>query len=454
MLSRAARREAVVQELQSAPVPLLQLIFSAQGCASNFAQLLAALPANLMAIAIQSCAQSDVMAIAIPDAAALNKRAGAALGECLKQLQHLRALEFASSAYSQHQMDFTTPPTLGCKLGFAGLAPHLSCLTALVRFSIVHVHIDVVAAKALAAGLASLRHLRQLQLIACTTADCQAPVAHMLQHAVTCLPDLTDFHLRHSALGAHGSAALGVALQNLNHLVAVDLHDCDLNGNACSHLLHGLRQQSHLRLLDMCGNTQLAVHHLADLGAAVGACTGLIGLNLSAIGATCKDFGSFAAHLAQLTRVRWLRLSHAALRSHGASLLCQHARVLKGIQHLELQSCEFGAAGFAALAPLLPCLPQLVWLDLSHNDCGDEGCAALASVLPMCAGMTELLLNDNAIGDAGVAMLGIVAGLLVSMHELVLDGNAMSVVAVGALARLLPTVCAVRAERLASESEL
>lgn len=54
-----------------------------------------------------------------------------------------------------------------------------------------------------------------------------------------------------------------------------------------------------------------------------------------------------------------------------------HFASLTSIQHLELQANHVDAVGAEALAPSLPSLKSLLWLDNLRNHIGDEGINAL-----------------------------------------------------------------------------
>ena len=104
-------------------------------------------------------------------------------------------------------------------------------------------------------------------------------------------------------------------------------------------------------------------------------------------GLTAKDCGTIAAHLANATSLRTLRIAG-----------------LSGIHHTWEQP-GIGASGMAIIAAALP--RGLEVLDISGNEVGDAGIEALASaiVLRSLTGLRELKLPLNSISNAGVVAL-------------------------------------------------
>jgi uncharacterized protein (TIGR02996 family) len=77
-----------------------------------------------------------------------------------------------------------------------------------------------------------------------------------------------------------------------------------------------------------------------------------------------------------LTRLRYLNLSHCYIGDEGATILAQAASLAR-LRELNLAGCQIGPRGAAALAES-PCLAGLAALDLTGCPIEDEGALALA----------------------------------------------------------------------------
>jgi Ran GTPase-activating protein (RanGAP) involved in mRNA processing and transport len=445
-LTKACRRNVVVEILKRVPIHLTRMVFSSDFSShGNIAQLLGALPSSLQPLAVECCCRGPVLALAIPHMASFNKRPGTALGECFVHLPGLLALDLQGYPTVHEPYDPKTPPVPGCRLGITGIAAHLTALAALERLSITNVHIDSLAGRALAAGLALVTTLRQLQLISCSVPEGQPSqiMAALISYAFPYLTRLTDCHLASSYLHRPGSEALGHSLMQLTDLVVLDVADHAIDAGGAAGLAWGITALQKLQLLSL-RNNRIGNGNLSTLAASLGSLTALLGLNLNDCSLGLLDLHSLAQSLTRMRRLRWLRCSGAAAGAAGADVLRVALATVTTLEHLELQGCQLGAAGAAPLALLIPALPRLAWFDISGNAIGDGGCMALAPALAQCSSMTELMLADNHVGDSGAAALSLWAGCMPSLLELVLHGNHISEAARASLARMVSSSCTVR----------
>jgi Leucine-rich repeat (LRR) protein len=445
-LTKAYRRNAVVEVLETLPIHLLDVVFSCRPRdAGNVAQLLGALTPELQAIAVKCCCRSDVLEICCPTMTSFNKRPGTALGASLVHLSSLTVLDLQghASLNEPYSAEGTTPVT-GCRLGLVGLATHLSCLTNLARFTLTNMHIDGIAAKALSSGLLVVRTLRQLQLISCTLPEDYHPngIALICERSVGYLNTLTDCHFNNNNLRDLGTELLCAALQQLTSLVTLNLPDNAIGVRGTAALAAALVHLAHLQILNL-ENNNIGEGNLAEFGRSIGQLGTLKGLGLNNNRISSSHIASLTASITCMTSLRWLRMSNATLGLAGASSLATHMTAVNWLEHIELKCCQIGTAGAEHLGPLFMGMPRLEWVELSENSIGDAGCVALAPALSHCKNMVELKLGYNEIGDAGAAALAVPVGSMCRLEELDLDGNLISSTGALEIARMLPGACVV-----------
>lgn len=161
-------------------------------------------------------------------------------------------------------------------------------------------------------------------------------------------------------------------------------------------------------------------------------------LTVAAILAAMEPLRHFSARALGLSAADMPTLS-GALDRHAATLCT-----------LDLAGNALGAAGAAALAPLLLCLPQLETLDLT-------GCAitarsapqALAPALLAMPALRRLNLTRNRLSDPGMRVLCPVLRRLTGLQELRLGGNELT----HSLADVAPAVAHMHALRVLDVSD-
>ena len=213
-----------------------------------------------------------------------------------------------------------------------------------------------------------------------------------------CLGDLVG--LRHLDLGGKNNiggdgcrvlAAKFASIPSLEELLLPNNHMGETGGDFLSRSLHDMTA---LQVLDLTSNPIVSIgkNGSQGLGEALGSLSSLHTLRLAN------------------TSLVGERLNALLLRGFMAKVPASGGQLLR----LSMQRNGFHTEGCAALAKVLPCLPQLQELDVSDNDISPEGMKVLTPAL-MHMPLRDLKVAENDLGPEGARLL---ANVLSSLPEL------------------------------------
>lgn len=337
-------------------------------------------------------------------------------------------------------------------------------------------------AEALAKALRSLPSLEFLDL----SANAIGPQgAAALASALPLLRELAALDLSDNPLGASGGHALALSLAKLGGgpggggLARLSLGFCALASSGVL-ALAGALQTAPLRGLEQLelGSNGMGDKGAAALAEALPELLRLRALDLAdnALSGTASGCVALLRSLHALKSLTRLSLGKNELMPEGAAELARSLHRHSQLRSLNLghnRLCQAGRPGFDALAAMLPQLEALQELGLGKNELGPQGAALLASALPRLRGLRKLTCGSNALGDDGVRCLadaledglaavarsrsrallagqrcrGAAPALLETesrLEVLTLANNAMGDAGLRALARVLPSLPALR----------
>ena len=145
---------------------------------------------------------------------------------------------------------------------------------------------------------------------------------------------------------------------------------------------------------------------LAELQQAAGNCKNLQIFHVEHFSAADDGAMQLLLKFCAVLHLTSLRLRNCSLKASACGVMCnelQASPVLGTLSQLDLCQNNLSEEGAAALAGLLPSIPELHDLSLSGNGLGPAGLAALVHGLP--ASLTHLDLSLNGLGTVGLAVL-------------------------------------------------
>ena len=152
-----------------------------------------------------------------------------------------------------------------------------------------------------------------------------------------------------------------------NYLHTLRLSDLNLTANSATDIFKLLHQAHNLHELDLSGNNLHST--VSDLAENLHHLPQLTQLNLSDVAMGDKECRLLAESLKFVPMLQVLNLS-SNLLGQGISELAKHLPCVPHLTVLHLDNTQMGEKEITAVACALKDLPELEWLDLSHNPLG------------------------------------------------------------------------------------
>ena len=345
----------------------------------------------------------------------------------------------------------------GAEAGLLELAPRLSLLRDLRRFSTNCSGLGYLEATTLVAALQPLPHLTELDLsenkMHCQSSTFLIPAeASLSRHwppgTLPAAPALVRTRAQARAASAEAPSALDVCVPQPSLLGAAPRRPGSMPvvseaafARRAAALAAALGRLPSLVVLDIAGNDMPGT----VLATMLTALPQLVRLDIGNNAIKRSGAAALAPPLGRLSGLARLSLRHAWLRESGAHRLAAPLAEFPRLTHLDLAFCAVAAGGATALAPVLAGCTNLVHLDLSHAFLGTEGATAVATALVRLTALTLLDLTCNLLRKAGASVIAAVLPELAALRCLSVASNGLEDDGAAALAPALAELPALRA---------